>query len=511
MKPASAVEPSKPAVKAPSRHQGGDSKKDDKNALPADGKRNLADTAAKVSTPADGESAWPLAKDNGVGKKLDEEAPAGDAPVAPPEAPPGSPATTPATTPTTTPTTADGGGGAPNALDPPAALPNQPAPPDPRGISGDLLDNHLQNAKQEAQALNTLTTDGHFEQVAGDDGELSLYEAQQYLATQPEASAPVKSALQTITTNGDFELLAGGAGKTLTLPKLQQSLVDQQQEVASLEAVQQQFQQFAGADGRLSRDEVQAAAAQAQDPAMKSALGWLDQNFDKTAAPSYYADPAQGGPAFDGSVNPDITQQTEGNCTRLATVYGLAQTPGGKAKLEQMIDQQADGSFNVSFPGDANQKVYQVKPEELDGKLGVGDTGAMAVATAIEKWGVDHPDVDLTQPGQVMNLLTGNGIPKDDKFRSADALKSYLAEHADAVNKGQQVMTLTGTPLEDGQGSFTMTVEHTFTVTNIDVQNNLVTYVNPWDPGKKHSIPLDRLAGDASGMFTQSWFNVTAV
>lgn len=84
----------------------------------------------------------------------------------------------------------------------------------------------------ESDALLTLTTDGNFEKVDADhkDG-ISLQEAKDACAKTPEdteANKALKKALTYLTTDGHWEALAGGSDKNLTLAQLQKDYDDSQ-------------------------------------------------------------------------------------------------------------------------------------------------------------------------------------------------------------------------------------------------------------------------------------------
>jgi len=73
----------------------------------------------------------------------------------------------------------------------------------------------------EPDALYTLTTGGNFEKVDADhkDG-ISLQEAKDACGKEPDGS-DLKKALNYLTTDGHWEALAGGSDKNLTLEQLQ--------------------------------------------------------------------------------------------------------------------------------------------------------------------------------------------------------------------------------------------------------------------------------------------------
>lgn len=66
------------------------------------------------------------------------------------------------------------------------------------------------------------------------------------------------------------------------------------------------------------------------------------------------------------SIRPDHVRQGDyGTCTLLAAASALAATPKGKQAIFEMIREQADGSFEVRFPGEAPLRVKRPTDAEL--------------------------------------------------------------------------------------------------------------------------------------------------
>jgi hypothetical protein len=395
-------------------------------------------------------------------------------------------------------------------IDVAAKLPIVPYDSGAVGLSYQDVHHHLGNATKEQRALYTLTTGGNFEKVAGPGGTISLPQARRFLADHPGSavgrfglevpglkggSTALADALKTITSNGDFERLAGGPGQTLTLAKLQQAYRKASAEVSALQPVKDRFSVLAGPDEKLMPDEIDAARREATDPALQAGLSWLSESghYDQTNGQSFLAD--QTGD-YDGRVDTDLVQRIEkGNCSRLATIYGMALTPAGKKRLEDSIVQQADGSFHVVFPGDPDHKIYVVQPSEIDGTWVHAGPAIQALATAVEKWQLDHKEINLHDPQFDLGLLAGKGNANNAFFQTPQAALDYLGEHADAVNAGRQVMLIAATTMPDtgGAGNFDGPATHTFAVTGIDMAGGTLTYHNPLFEGL-HTVSLAELA-----------------
>jgi len=83
--------------------------------------------------------------------------------------------------------------------------------------------NHNGNLNDQAKSTLTLTTDHHFEDVAGDDNQISLKDAQDAYNKAPDG--PLKDALKWLTTDGHYEQLSGGSDKTISLKQLQDAYI----------------------------------------------------------------------------------------------------------------------------------------------------------------------------------------------------------------------------------------------------------------------------------------------
>jgi hypothetical protein len=82
----------------------------------------------------------------------------------------------------------------------------------------------------EAQATQTLTTNGNFEATDADhQNGISLKEAQDKLNStkdDTDANKALRKALTWLTTNGHFEMLSGGSDQGVTLQELQNAFLE---------------------------------------------------------------------------------------------------------------------------------------------------------------------------------------------------------------------------------------------------------------------------------------------
>ncbi|WP_395672268.1 hypothetical protein [Inquilinus sp.] len=207
--------------------------------------------------------------------------------------------------------------------------------------------------------------------------------------------------------------------------------------------------------------------------------------------------PPQEGDPVPGSIGRVMNQRNEGDCVGISVIKAFSATPTGQAILRKIVTRNADGSFNVSFPGDSST-AYRLGPDGLD-QYGKGDPAAAAVVGAMFRYFGLDPAQGALPTNKVMELLAGR---LGDHDRLADAeltpagIDEFLRRAAPSVGV-QTAMVFGGKPGRDGE--WTRGDGHAFAVIAIDAASGVVTYTNPWNEGQVRTIGIDALAAQAAG------------
>ncbi|HMG51704.1 MAG TPA: hypothetical protein VK597_13960 [Inquilinus sp.] len=207
--------------------------------------------------------------------------------------------------------------------------------------------------------------------------------------------------------------------------------------------------------------------------------------------------PSPGGDPIPGAIGIALNQTGEGDCVGISVIKAFSDTPAGAAILHKAVTANADGSFNISFPGDATT-VYHLGPDNLD-QFGKGDPAGAAVVGAMFRYFHRDPKQGALPTNKVMELLAGT---LGDHARRADAemtpqeITDFLAGNADSVGKGV-AMVFGGKPGRNGE--WTKGDGHAFAVIRIDPAAGMVTYTNPWNEATTRTIAIADLARQAAG------------
>lgn len=263
-----------------------------------------------------------------------------------------------------------------------------------------------------------------------------------------------------------------------------------------------------GAENSGSEPKEQAVQA-VQDALAKQGSGGAQDGLTKK--------PNNGDP-FDGKGLDDITpsgvnQTTIGDCYFEASLASMAGTKDGKQQIHDMIKQNQDGSYTVTFPGDKEHPM-QVTRDDLDkatksGQVQDNATWAKVLQTAFLKYehgGVfaDHkiPDKNEGIPDeagvryqdQAMHLLTGKDVAldsmsnpnlEDHELLLGSVSKENVARTMeDALKNGEPIVCstngdspLTALSSTDARG---VPENHVYSVTGYDPKTGQVTVRNPW-------------------------------
>ncbi|MDY7532993.1 hypothetical protein RGV33_15095 [Pseudomonas sp. Bout1] len=193
-----------------------------------------------------------------------------------------------------------------------------------------------------------------------------------------------------------------------------------------------------------------------------------------------------------------LNQTSEGDCVGISVVRAFANTRTGAEILRRGVTANADGSFNVSLPGDP-VTVYHLQAGDLD-QYGKGDPPAAAVVGAMFQYFKLDPAKGSLPTNKVMELLAGQ---YGDHLRLADAentpqgITDFLLKNASAVGS-QAAVVFGGKPARNGDWS--RGDGHAFAIIQINPATGLLSYTNPWNEGAQvRTIAISELARQAAG------------
>lgn len=207
---------------------------------------------------------------------------------------------------------------------------------------------------------------------------------------------------------------------------------------------------------------------------------------------------SSGGAPIPGPIGTHLNQTSEGDCVGISVVKAFSNTQVGSEILRKAVTGNADGSYNVSLPGDPST-VYHLNSSELD-QFGKGDPAAAAVVGAMFRYFHLDPAKGALPTNKVMELLAGQF---GDHARLADSetapqgIADFLVRNADGVGS-RVAMVFGGKPGHKGEWS--KGDGHAFAVIHIDAVSGVLTYTNPWNEGAEtRTVAIADLARQAAG------------
>src|SRR5690606_7642650 len=184
-----------------------------------------------------------------------------------------------------------------------------------------------------------------------------------------------------------------------------------------------------------------------------------------------------------------IDQNSLGDCWLMATMGAMAvQSPG---LVEEMIEENPNGTFTVTFPGRDPITVTPDLPTNPDGTLafaGSQEDPPVIWPAVIEKAyaqmeGNDYGNIENWHPGGAMNTFTGDaGLDYIPDFTGTD-----IDTLADDFENGEAITFSTPPNGDDKEKKEliqdnTLVSGHVYFVTSVDRENGTVTVRNPWGP-----------------------------
>lgn len=197
----------------------------------------------------------------------------------------------------------------------------------------------------------------------------------------------------------------------------------------------------------------------------------------------------------DGGVEPDdVKQGALGDCWLISSMRGIANSPAGAQLLARNIEDNGDGTYDVTLYEDGEPVVVtvsgEIPVEDGDPVYADNDGGGRELWPLLyekamaEHFGGEYADLDGDWPANALETLTGNEVETyDDGFGWWDD-KDYPSaqELQDELDAGGVIIASTdgdGKKASDGQ----LYSNHAYTVTDVDPGAGTVTVQNPWGSG----------------------------
>lgn len=203
-----------------------------------------------------------------------------------------------------------------------------------------------------------------------------------------------------------------------------------------------------------------------------------------------------------------VEQGGVGDCFFMATLSGLANSDKGREKIHNMIREESDGSYTVTFPGAKDEPIKVTKKDLEESKGNSGqDKWAFVAETAFLKYTNDTPIVGgilhqqdiptlgrATTPRGAMKLLTGEDQATDQfdvyslgarqLLSVGKTSKENVGRDLEEAMKNERVVTASASPnfvrflgLNDAKS---LPDAHVYTVLDYDADKKMVTVRNPW-------------------------------
>lgn len=204
-----------------------------------------------------------------------------------------------------------------------------------------------------------------------------------------------------------------------------------------------------------------------------------------------------------------ITQGVVGDCQLLSPLAALAQA--NPESIRDMIKDNHDGTYTVTFPGDPVHPQTVPAPTDADlSEYAHGDQYGTWVSiiekAAGQRTAGDGSAHNRARMGQneAFQLLTGRESDRHYVvLQSDDELQQHLAN---AHTEPMTATTRHEMPWSDGNEDDTnIPMGHDYTVTNYDPDTGMVTLRNPWGYGEPEDENGNTRDGRMDGEFTMSY------
>jgi Ca2+-binding EF-hand superfamily protein len=212
----------------------------------------------------------------------------------------------------------------------------------------------------------------------------------------------------------------------------------------------------------------------------------------------------------------NIEQGTIGDCSFLAAVGAMARTPAGRQQLHDMIQDNNNGTYTVTFPGRDPVTVNAPTDAEIALYATAGQDGtwlstlekAFAESTNNNAWiSSENPYSEITSGRSMasnIELLTGHSTDTDDlSLTSFATLRSKLTSTLGA-GRSATASIRNNMPFTTGNRSNGLPMGHAYTVVNYNAATDQITLRNPWGRGEPLNAAGQVADGNDDGTFTMS-------
>ncbi|MBX9771903.1 MAG: hypothetical protein K2X29_11055 [Candidatus Obscuribacterales bacterium] len=323
----------------------------------------------------------------------------------------------------------------------------------------------------------------------------------------------------------NFDSLDSNHDGRLTNNELDSALQNQQltaEQRGSLQEIRNHSGEIANArnDGQgngISRDDLQSHEndlRQRRNSRIASSVdGALHQSGERIAGTNH--DAFGGRPPLE-SIRPEAVRQgTEGDCALQATLASMARTNPGA--IRDMIHDNQDGTYTVTFPGDRRHPVRVAAPTDSElAAYGGGSEYGTWPAIIERAYGV-HENPNVTVPGDV---AAHSGDTEEHTRRTMELLTGHHAHDSEVAEMSdpelQRVLARSNrhpvTALVNGDTRWSDNVQpgsglqgtHAYSVVGYDPHTHQVTLRNPWGQGEIGGRGHAR-DGHDDGTFTMSY------
>lgn len=201
----------------------------------------------------------------------------------------------------------------------------------------------------------------------------------------------------------------------------------------------------------------------------------------------------------------DFEQSTSkymGDCWFLSAIVAVNDTSEGKQIIKDSITDNEDGTYSVTFAGDPSE-TFTITQDDLDNINSSGDIDVAILEEAARQYYEKNEDRDIGEGGmeEGISLLTGLNVDEHPADSDPEVLKDDLLkmaqDHAEGDGEGAIMMLATDTWMtaegeihENGDRG----MGHMMAITDINEEENTISYVDPYDSKTIITQDLDKFA-----------------
>ncbi|MQY04679.1 C2 family cysteine protease [Actinomadura macrotermitis] len=182
----------------------------------------------------------------------------------------------------------------------------------------------------------------------------------------------------------------------------------------------------------------------------------------------------------------DINQGGIGDCWWLASMGALSQTPAGREQIKNMIRQNPNGTYTVTFPDGEKVTVTPYFPIDKNGSLSYASPAGqppvvwpLVLEKALAAKRGSYGKLVSGDGGDGMKILTGkSGESKNPKNVSQEQLQKWLDSGAGVTLLTPDSDKVGGKPIYEGPSS-RLHADHVYVVKGITKDGKVELY-NPW-------------------------------